>query len=174
MRNWRQRVELGPFRDFHSTEIPETFADLLWADPADRSQSNKLMGQARVRLDRALRYAPLRSEAWLLLAGLASRYKWPRLEPAEALKMAYYTAPNESRLLPLRLLIAARSNAIEDSDVQQFVRRDLRLLMAQRQKPAVIEAYQSASPEGKRFIEQALGEIDPTYVGSLRTGMQNP
>ena len=88
--------------------------------------------------------------------------------------MAYYTAPNESRLLPLRLLIAARSNAIEDSDVQQFVRRDLRLLMAQRQKPAVIEAYQSASPEGKRFIEQALGEIDPTYVGSLRTGMQNP
>jgi hypothetical protein len=151
-----------------------TFADLLRADPFDRSQSNKLMGQARVRLDRALRYAPLRSEAWLLLAGLASRYQWPQPEPAEALKMAYYTAPSESRLLPLRLLIAARSNAIGDPDVQQFVGRDLRLLMAQQQKPAVIEAYRSASPEGKRFIEQALGDIDPTYVASLRADTQKP
>jgi hypothetical protein len=151
-----------------------TFTDLLWANPADPSQSNRLMGQARVRLDRAVRYGPLQSEAWLLLAGLASRYQWPRPEPAEALKMAYYTAPSDSRLLPLRLLMAARSNAISDPDVQQFVRRDLRLLMDQQQKPAVVEAYQSASPEGKRFIEEALSEIDPTYLGSLRAGGQKP
>jgi hypothetical protein len=33
---------------------------------------------------------------------------------------------------------------------------------------------QHASPDGRRFIEQALDEIDPAYLGSLRAGAWKP
>jgi hypothetical protein len=121
-----------------------------------------------VELDRGLRYAPHQAGAWLLLAGLEGRSAGS--DPTEALKMSYYTGPSERALIPLRLLVAARSDALGDPDVQQFVRRDLRLLLAQQQKSAVADAYAGASTVGKRFIEQAVGEIDPAYLGSLRAG----
>jgi hypothetical protein len=63
---------------------------------------------------------------------------------------------------------------LTDTDVQQFVRRDLRLLLAQQQKSVVTDAYAGASPAGKSLIEQVLGEIDPAFLGSLRAGAQKP
>jgi hypothetical protein len=149
-----------------------TFADLLWANPSP--ELTKPLDQAQVRLNRALDYAPHQAGAWLLLAGLASRYQWPNPEPAEALKMSYYTAPNDLRLLPLRLLVAARLEAPGDEEVQQFVRRDLRLLFTHQMKPAVADAYRSASPAGKRLIEQAVAEIDASFLGSIRPGVNKP
>jgi hypothetical protein len=92
----------------------------------------------------------------------------------EALKMSYYTGPSDLRLLPLRLLVATHSQALGDAEVQQLVRRDLRLLLAHGQQLAIAEAYRGASPVGRRFVEQTLGEIDPAYLGSLRTGAQKP
>ena len=76
--------------------------------------------------------APHQAGAWLLLAGLASRYHWPSLNATEALKMSYFTGPSDKALMPLRLRVAAASEAIGETDVQELVRRDLRLLLAQR------------------------------------------
>lgn len=42
--------------------------------------------------------------------------------------------------MPLRLRVAATSEAIGDTEVQELVRRDLRLLLAQKQKSAIPEA----------------------------------
>ena len=61
-----------------------------------------------------------------------------------------------------------------DTEVQEFVRRDLRLLLAQKRKSAIVEAYAGASPAGKRLIESAVGEIDPAGLESLRAGTQKP
>ena len=148
-----------------------TFADLLLADPGSNLALTQSLDPARGRLDRAIDYAPTKAGVWLLLAGLASRYHWSKPDPAEALRMAYYTGPNELPLMPLRAIVAAQMPTL-DADMQQLARRDLRLLVEHQQKPAVIKAYQAATPTGKRFIEQALGEGDPSFVQSLRRGAE--
>jgi hypothetical protein len=163
---------LGAIRGDLWADSAFTFADLLWANPGSDLTSS--LNQVYVSLDRAVDYAPHQSGAWLLLSGLASQHQWTKVNAAEALKVSYYTAPNDLTLLPLRLLIAAESEAISDAEIQQFVRRDLRLLLARKQKSAVTEAYQHATLEGRNFIEQALNEIDPAYLTSLRSGAQRP
>lgn len=40
--------------------------------------------------------------------------------------MSYYTAPSDLQLMPVHLLVSARTDARGDVDIQQFVTRDLR------------------------------------------------
>jgi hypothetical protein len=161
---------IGGIRGDLWAEAAFTFSDLLWAEPTpDRTE---LAGAARLRLVNTLRYAPHQSGAWLLMAGLSARFQWADARPAEALKMSYYTAPSDLNLLPLRLLVAVRSGALGDADVQQLARRDLRLLVMRQQGAVVREAYEQATPEGRSFIEQVVKDIDPTYPGLLRAGLQ--
>jgi hypothetical protein len=148
-----------------------TYADLLWAKTGDASALGNTADVARRTLDRAVRYAPHQAAAWLLLAGLSSRYHGPQGNSAEALKMSYYTGPSELTLMPLRSLVAAQLPALDD-ELQIFAKRDLRLLVDRQDKAAIIEAYQSGSPAGKQFIELVLGEIAPTLGASLHLGTQ--
>ena len=165
---------IGSIRGDLWAESAFTYADLLWTGPGTDLDQTKSLEQARARLDRALDDAPHQAGAWLLLAGLASRYRWPNLNATEALKMSYYTGPSEETLMPLRLSVATRSEAVGDTEVQEFVRRDLSLLLSRQRKSAVAEAYAGASPAGKRLIEGAVGEIDPSSLGLLRPGTQRP
>jgi hypothetical protein len=163
---------IGNIRGDLWAESAFTYADLLWTGPATGPDPTKSLEQARARLERALDDAPHQAGAWLLLAGLASRYHWPNLNATEVLKMSYYTAPSEETLISLRLSVATRSEAIADTEMQEFVRRDLRLLLSRQRKSAVAEAYAGASPAGRRLIEGAVGEIDPSSLGLLRPGAQ--
>jgi len=169
---WAARI--GNIRGDLWAQSAFTFADLLWTVPGTGPDPTKSLEQARARLERALEDAPHQAAAWLLLAGLASRYRWSDLNSTEALKMSYYTGPNEAPLMPLRLSVATRSEAVGDTEVQEFVRRDLRLLLARQRNSAVAEAYNAASPAGKRLIEGAVQEIDPSGLSSLRPGAQKP
>jgi hypothetical protein len=161
---------IGAIRGDLWAESAYTYSDLIWASSGDESRQTEALDQVKVRLDRALRYAPHQSSTWLLLAGLASRYRWPMPNPTEALKMSYYTGPSELPLMPLRLRVTAQLDEIKDSELQLLARRDLRLLIAHRNKPAIMQAYQSATPAGRDFIEEVAKEIDPTFAESLRAG----
>lgn len=153
-------------------EAAYTYSDLLWTNNASNgAQTAKSLDEARVRLDRAVRYAPHQSGAWLLLAGLSARYRWSNSDPAGALKMSYYTGSSELPLLPLRSLVAAQLPALDD-ELQLFAKEDLQLLIARQDKPAIVHDYQSASPAGKEFIAQVVGEIDPTFAATLHLGAQ--
>jgi hypothetical protein len=165
---------IGAIRGDVWAESAFTYADLLWAGPDADPQGTTALERARAELDKALGYAPHQADAWLLLAGLEQRYQSQKSDPAQALKMSYYTGPSERPLIPLRLLVATHLASLDDIEVQQFIRRDLRLLLALQQKSVVAEAYAGASPAGRRFIEQTVGEIDPAYLGSFRTGTQKP
>ena len=153
-----------------------TYADLLWAEQAPSADADltKTLARARASLDHALDDGPHQSSAWLLLAGLALRFPSLGLDPTEPLKMSYYTGPSEQLLVPLRLRIAVHSDRLSDIEIRQFVGRDLRLLLARNQKSAIAEAYNAASPAGRSFIEQAVGDVDPSARDSLRTGAQKP
>jgi len=147
-----------------------TYADLLWNNSGKGgSESTSGLDQAREQLDWTVRDAPHEAGAWLLLAGLALRYHWPSPDPAEALRMSYYTGPSELPLLPLRLRVASQL-AARDAELEQLARRDLSVLIAHQQTAAVLQAYQEATPTGKEFIERAVGYIEPNLVESLRHG----
>ena len=165
---------IGSIRGDLWAESAFTYANLLWTGPGTDPNQTKSLEQARAALDHALDDAPHQASVWLLLAGLASRYHWPNLNATEALKMSYFTGPSDKALIPLRLRVAAASESIGDTDVQQLVRRDLRLLLAQKRKSAIAEAYAGASPAGKHLIEGAVAEIDPSSLEFLRVGTQKP
>jgi hypothetical protein len=122
---------------------------------------------ARSRLARAIHYAPTNAGVWLLLAGLDAQVK----EATEALRMSYFTGPSDILLMPLRTFIAAQLPML-DADMQQLARRDVRVLLTRQQKPAIIQAYRIATPTGKRFIDQELGEKDPNFAQALRRGTE--
>jgi hypothetical protein len=88
-----------------------------------------------------------------------------------ALRMSYYTGPNELALMPLRLSIAARSNAIGDADLQLLVGQEIRTILTRKPelKPWIVLAYRNASPEGKAFFESTVGALDPVLLTALRT-----
>jgi hypothetical protein len=146
-----------------------TYSDLFWANAED-AQS---MDTARHRIERALTYAPHRSDVWLILAALGSRLGWRQPDPVSALKMAFYTGPSEISLIPMRLLVAARSPSLSDGDIQQFVRRDIRLILLHipELKRAVQIAYRVANSANKQIIEKAVNEVDPAFVESLRAAL---
>lgn len=85
--------------------------------------------------------------------------------------MSYYTGTNETELIPFRLLLAVRSNAIADLDFQQLVRHDIRTIVTRKLelKPAILTAYQNAFPNGQKFLEETLEEIDPSLLAKLRS-----
>jgi hypothetical protein len=169
---WAARI--GGIRGDLWAEAAFTYANLLWPGPGSDPDPTKSSVQARDALEHALEDAPHQAGAWLLLAGLAARYHWSNLNATEALKMSYYTGPSDEALMPPRLRVAAAAEAISGAELQELVRRDVRLLWARKREGAIVEAYQDASPAGKRLIEDVVGEIDPARLQSLHAGRQKP
>ena len=149
-----------------------TYAALIanLSGPAASSRDlTSALASARTSLGHALEDAPTQTSAWLLLAGLALRYPSAQyaLDAAEVLKMSYYTGPSEQNLIPLRFGMAVQANKFNDVEMSQFISRDLRLLLQQKQIAVIVNAYKTASPDGKHFIEQTVGDIDPAALTML-------
>jgi hypothetical protein len=158
-------ADVGIIRGDLWAESGYTFANLLWKSSSGEKEPVQTLALARARLDRAIRYAPTKAGVWLLLAGFASDFH----EAAEALRMSYFTGPNELSLMPIRTFVAAQMPTL-DADMQQLARRDLRYLLKSQQKSAIIQAWHTATLAGKRLMEQELGERDPSFLQTLRRG----
>jgi hypothetical protein len=168
---WAARI--GLVRGDLWAQAALSFSDLLWSPANGNLPPATTLDQARDTLVSAVRYAPSRADILLLVAGLASRYRWTSPQATEALRMSYYTGPSELSLMPLRARVAAQIPS-PDPDLDQFARSDLRVLLAQRQKSAVLQIYlqiyQSATPAQKRAIEKAVADTEPSLVDALRRG----
>jgi hypothetical protein len=151
-----------------------TYASLLWPNGSAHSDLLQSLSSARATLERAVELAPGQPSAWLLLAGLAQDDNSPNTNNVQDLKMSYYTGPSEYELVPLRLRIAVRLLDSSDAELQDMMRRDLRLLASRHQTPVIVAVYAGAPAGGKRFIEQSLGEIDPSILPSLSAQGQTP
>jgi hypothetical protein len=159
---------LGAIRGDLWAESAFTYADLMWDDVGGDIN----LAQARLSLERALTDKPDQSSAWLLLAGLASRYQLPSIDVKEAVRMSYYTGPSELELMSLRLWIALKSDAFSDIELRDIISREVRMLFTREQKSAMVAVYNAASSVGRRFIEQTIREIDPSAAETLRAGAQ--
>jgi hypothetical protein len=158
----------------------------LWADSAvalssglatkiegeSASQMGEPTEQAWAAAERAAKLAPHDARVWLLLAALDSRLDWITRKVSGPLKMSYYTGPNELALTPLRIRIATSSDSITDAEIQNLVAGEIRTIILRQQnlKPSIVAAYRDASPEGKRFIEAAIGDLDKGFLATIRAG----
>ena len=129
-------------------------------------------GPARSAAKRAAELAPGDSRVWLLLAALDSRAGPYKGNVSEELRTSYYTGPNERALRPLRIRIAVNSAAIADPELQSLVTQEIRTIISHEPalKPAIVNAYQHGSADGKRFLERVLAELDPELLNAMRKG----
>jgi hypothetical protein len=168
-------ASLGTVRGDLWADNALTYEDLIWAGTSnDKNASDSLEQEARAAAERALTYSPHRADIWLLLAAFASRFDGADSPADSALKMSYYTGSNEIFLMPFRLFVSFRSQALDDVELQEMVRRDIRVAMTRKPdlKPALIIAYKNASPANKSFVEQAIAEVDSTFLASIRQGVR--
>ncbi len=100
--------------------------------------------------ERAVRWSPADSRAWLAFA--AANPGGGAAEPSvtELLKLSYLTGPNEIDLVPMRLAVVARGSALEDADVRQFARHDLENVLQHARRSAARD-HGSVSP---RFAQR--------------------
>jgi hypothetical protein len=126
------------------------------------------LNRVRAAAVRAVELAPHESRAWLLIAAVDAHDSSRNV--AGPLKMSYYTGPNELSLIPLRLAITTRIPAIAEPEVQILAAGEIRTIITRKPelKQFLVAAYRNALPEGKRFIEGQVGELDPALMTSLQ------
>jgi hypothetical protein len=150
----------------------------LWADYAFTADSRLLNDagaraandQTELMSERALARAPYDSRLWLLLSAINVESGWKNDKTLAQLKMSYYTAPNDTRLIPLRIPIALQSQAIGDEEMQGLVAHEIRSLIQHKPelKPIIAMAYRGASSAGRHFIEEKLAELDRKFLIELQ------
>lgn len=138
----------------------------------DDAMPQKQAEKIRVMAERAVANAPLLSPIWFILATLRYDANQKKLA-SEQLKMSYYTGPNDTVTMSHRLGLFASFQTIEDPDLRNVVRREIRtiLLRAPELRRVVINAHRDARPEPRRFIEAAVSEVDPSFLATLRRGV---
>jgi hypothetical protein len=163
---WSARV--GLLRGELWAEASFTFADLEWAASASAS----LLDEAKASAARAARLSPANSSVWLLLADLASRYRWEAPKPLETLKMAYYSGPHEDPLVPLRLIMSARLDDASDPEFERLFRSDIETVLMSRPnlRPALVSAYKQGTPQARHLILDVASQIEPAFAQSLASG----
>lgn len=136
-----------------------------FSSTVDLSRS-EIVENVRTKATQALRYSPHDARIWLVLATLDSQSSARDSRVAASLRMSYYTGANEIELIPLRLLVLARSDALTNDDLKQLVYHDIRnvITRAPQLKYTIITAYREASPVGRQLLNQILAELDPTLL----------
>jgi hypothetical protein len=160
-------ARIGMVRGDVWTEAASAFAAQVWRPPPQPLAEET--SEARRAARSAVVHAPHRAEAWVLHAALAPPPRGQESGRIESVRMSYLTGFNDLHLAPLRFLAAARSGALADQEVQEMVRRELRLAAARRPalRPPLREAYASAPPADRRFIEQALADAGSPVSRSI-------
>jgi hypothetical protein len=132
------------------------------------------MDDARTAVIRSARLSPHNSRAWLLLALIDSKLGQNAQQQSEALKMSYYTGPDDKALVPWRIGLAVQSPALGDPDFLSLVSSEL--LVAMREpalRPVVAAAYGHASADGKRLLESSVGPLDPDLLANMKAAASN-
>ena len=79
----------------------------------------------------ALKIGPHNSRMWLVLALLQTRSNLGGSLIAESLKMSYLTGPNRAELIPTRLETVILHQSLNDADLKELARGDVRLILTQ-------------------------------------------
>jgi hypothetical protein len=170
--NWPNAI--SPFRSDLAGNYALTVALQILQSREDKPGQSEGNARAETTVKQALSIIPYDSELWLALALLQARRDPHDPVLTEALKMSYFVAPNDPRLMPVRLDTATLFDALSDPDLKELVLGDVRLMLTRKAdlKTAVVLAYRRASSLGKKFLEESVQSIDPAFVPMLRSQKQ--
>lgn len=161
---------LGGDGDFRSGKLAP--APQLTANEAAASRPGAgVHPAAPTALAGALQYSPLRGDLWIMLAAISRKQTSVEYDVAALLKLSYYTAPNDLALLPLRLTVAlGEVSVVSEPELRELVQRDVKIALARQPtlRSALITAYQSASAEGRAFMDNLLSERDSAALQNMR------
>jgi hypothetical protein len=133
------------------------------------------LDQARARLVRRVRLAPHDSSAWLGLADVEMRSGAAPDAIAAALKMSYYTGPNEAPLIPLRIRLAASPNLAGDADLKTLFETEILTAVQQpATRPLLVQAYRQASPDVQRRLLEIVTSVNAELAAEMRTAAPKP
>jgi hypothetical protein len=142
-----------------------------WASAIAPVRSDLKADYALALASQTLKFAPLDSRMWLVLALLQARSNLgdPRID--QTLTMSYLTGPNRAELIPTRLDIATSNNALSDPDLRDLAGGDVRAILVHYpdQRQTLVNDYARGSATGKAFLEESASTIDPKFVNSLRS-----
>lgn len=157
----------GDFRSGKLAPAPQLTAN----EAATSRPEAEIQPAAATALAGALRYSPLRGDLWLVLAALSRKQRSHEYDVAALLKLSYYTAPNDLALLPLRLTVAlGEVSVVSEPELRELAQRDVKIALARQPtlRSALIAAYQSASADGKAFVDNLLSEWDSAALQNMR------
>lgn len=155
------------FADAAALALPER------SGPLDRASAVRL-DRARSAMETSLSLAPIDAGGWLLLATLPLPSGGVDRRVASLLKMAYLTAQNDIALAPRRVERAAASSALSDPEIQEFVKADIRRLLAgtPEQRSTLVTAYRNSLPENRAPLESLVADVDSGFARTLRSSAQ--
>lgn len=154
--------------DYAMSEDADFLSDTVSRITSDTAQGSN--NNIYLTTEHAAALAPYDSRAWLMLAATNSQSGLRTSKMLAQIKMSYYTSPNDIRLIPFRIQVAAQSSVIADDELQSFVESDIRTIILHnpKLKYAIVPAYLRASPAGRRFLEDKLAELDARFLAELR------
>jgi hypothetical protein len=156
---------IAPFRSDLEADYAVAMAGQAMIEKSTDGQA------AQDAIGNAFRIGPHDSRLWLVLALLQARRDSTDPHLAESLKMSYLTGPNRAEIISARLETATAGKSLNDSDLAELARGDVRAMLSQRpgQRLALVNDYVHASDVGKKFLEESVTTIDPGFVDTLRS-----
>ena len=130
-----------------------------------------LFEQTRAVTEQAIARAPHDSRLWLLLAANYFRFDWLNERASASLKMSYYTGSNTIAVLPHVFYWRFKVMRLKMTIFRNSFATIFELLLTRKAElmPAIVAAYNTASPSGRQFIEKTLGELDPSMLAAIRS-----
>jgi hypothetical protein len=159
---------IAPFRsDLMAEHAMALAGEAMKADGNGQTQNN---ARAQEAVRSALKIGPHDSRMWFVLSLLQARGNLGNSLIDESLKMSYLTGPNRAELIPYRLDSVTISNSLNDVDLSELARSDVRAILMHypAQRPSLKAIYARASAVGKKFVEDSTRMIDPDFANSLR------
>jgi hypothetical protein len=162
---WAARI--GLVRGDLWKQLAYTEAGLAFNKSTDAGR----VDQAKRNLERAVKLAPAEGGAWLLLADLATVYRWNAPTAGALLLMSYYTAPHDQSLIPVRLMVASHLDVTSDPELSHLFKQEIEdiLIFEANIKPALTRAYTSGTPQARQVIADSAKDLDASFAKSLGT-----
>jgi hypothetical protein len=160
-------TKLAPFReDLKADDAAMRAANVLASkSPGDLSTNEAVQTAVRT----ALGIGPHDARMWLTLALLRAHGNLGDAMIVEPLKMSYFTGLDQAELIPSRLDLISRINAISDPDLQEFAASDVRAVLTRFTdlRPRLVAAYARGSAAGKKLLDDSVKTVDPTFISTL-------
>lgn len=150
----------------------------LWAEyaltnapPNNEVSSLPATDKDEVIAARALAAAPYDARLWLLLFRQNAQSGWKDDKTLAQLKMAYYTAPNETRLFAARLQSATQPQAVGDDELRPLVAHEISAIITRKPalKQVIADVYRTTNAAGRRLLEEQLTPLDREFLAELQT-----